>query len=64
MSSEVFAAVMALVGTIIGSAGGVLTAARLTNYRLSQLEEKVKIHNSLVERVTILEQQIQNREKE
>ena len=33
-----------------------MTANRLTNYRIEQLEEKVKKHNNLVERMIIVEQ--------
>ena len=33
-----------------------MTANRLTNYRIEQLEEKVKKHNNLVERMAVVEQ--------
>ena len=45
-----------LVGTLVGSLAGIMTANRLTNYRIEQLEEKVKKHNNLVERMIIVEQ--------
>ena len=51
-----FVALMSLAGTAIGSIGGILASARLTNHRLQQLEEKVKIHNSLVERMCVVEE--------
>ena len=56
MSDVVWTAVLALVGTAVGSVGGVLASARLTNFRLKQLEEKVKAHNNLVERMVEVEQ--------
>ena len=56
MSNEVFTSLLALAGTAIGSITGILTSARLTNFRLKQLEEKVKLHNNLVERMTAVEQ--------
>ena len=41
MSNEVLIALCSLVGTIIGSGGGILVANKLVNYRLDQLEKKV-----------------------
>jgi hypothetical protein len=55
MNDTVFVAVLSLVGTLIGTFGGILTANKLTNYRIEQLEKKVEKHNKVVERVYILE---------
>lgn len=55
MSSEVFAALLALAGSMAGSLGGILASARLTNFRLQQLEKKVEKHNNLVERMQAVE---------
>lgn len=55
MSDTVLVAILALVGTLGGSLGGILTANRLTNYRIQQLEEKVEKHNKVIERVYNLE---------
>lgn len=46
---------MALVGTLAGTFGGIITSTKLTNYRIEQLEERVKIHNNLVEKYYRLE---------
>ena len=56
MEPEVVVALCSLVGTLVGSLTGILTANRLTTYRIEQLEEKVKKHNNLVERMIIVEQ--------
>lgn len=48
-------AIIALAGTAIGSLGGILAANRLTTYRIEQLEQKVDKHNSVVERITVVE---------
>ena len=56
MSNEVLTSLLALAGTAIGSITGILTSAKLTNFRLKQLEEKVKLHNNLVERMAAVEQ--------
>lgn len=42
--------------TIIGSLCGILASARLTIYRIEQLEKKVDKHNNLVDRMYILEE--------
>lgn len=54
--NEIIVAVIAFAGTVLGSLGGILTSARLTTYRIEQLEKKVEKHNSVVERVTLVEQ--------
>ena len=51
-------ALIALVGTVLGSLGGVLTSSRLTSYRIEQLEKKVDKHNSVIERTFRLEENI------
>lgn len=55
MSEAVIVAVLALIGTLGGTFGGILTANKLTNYRLEQLEAKVEKHNKVIERVYNLE---------
>ena len=59
MSEAVIVALLSLFGTLIGSLGGVLTASRMTNYRLEQLERKVEKHNQLIERMALAERDIQ-----
>lgn len=41
MSNEVLTALLALVGTIVGSGSGILISNKLVNYRIEQLEKKV-----------------------
>ena len=55
MSEAVIVAILGFAGTLAGSLLGVLAAQKLTQYRLSQLEEKVNKHNSLIERTFKLE---------
>ena len=55
MSEAVIVAVLGFAGTLLGSLFGVLAAQKLTQYRLSQLEEKVNKHNNLIERTFKLE---------
>lgn len=63
MSSEIIVAVISFIGTLAGAAGGVLTANRLVSYRLSQLEERVKAHNSLDNRLTRVEAALESLER-
>ena len=58
MDSATLTAILGFVGTLVGSLGGIFASSRLTNFRLQQLEEKVKLHNSLVERMTAVEEKI------
>lgn len=55
MSDAVLVAIIGLVGSGIGAFAGVIASARLTQYRLQLLEEKVAKHNNLVERTFALE---------
>lgn len=55
MNEAIIVAVLSLFGTLGGTFGGILTANKLTNYRIEQLEKKVEKHNRVVERVYILE---------
>jgi hypothetical protein len=56
MSEPIIASLLALVGTMIGTFGGILTTNKLVNYRIQELEKKVEKHNNVIERVYKLEQ--------
>ena len=56
--NEIIVALIALAGTGIGTFGGILTSAKLTSYRLRQLEKKVDKHNGFAEKIPLLEQRI------
>lgn len=53
--SEVITAALSLVGTLVGTLGGIALSSNLTNYRIEQLEEKVNKHNNLIERTFRIE---------
>ena len=59
MPTEVIVALLSCCGTLAGSFLGVMASAKLTQYRLQQVEEKVEKHNNYVERTFILEGQMQ-----
>ena len=55
MSDSIIVAVLSLLGTAVGSFGGVVTTQKLVKYRLSLLEKKVDRYNDLAERIAELE---------
>lgn len=55
MSESVQIAFITLIGSLLGTGGGVIVSSKLTNYRLEQLEKKVEKHNNIVERTFKLE---------
>lgn len=59
MDSTVAIAVISFFGTCVGSVGGILTANKLVEYRLKQLEKKVELHNNAVERLFVAEGRIE-----
>lgn len=55
MSEAVIIALIGFAGAVVGSVLGILASAKLTNYRLEQLENKVNLHNNAIERLYNLE---------
>lgn len=56
MRSEIIVAVLSLLGTFLGTFSGI----RLISYRIEQLEKKVEKHNSVVERMAVMENRMDN----
>ncbi len=59
----IIVALIGLGGSAVGSVIGILTSAKLTNYRLEQLEKRVQAHNNLIERTYKLEERAQLQEE-
>ena len=57
MDDTIIVAFISLLGTLGGSFGGILTANKLTNYRIQELEKKVEKHNQVIDRVYKLEKE-------
>ena len=55
MSETIIVCIFSLIGTLVGSLGGILAANKLVVYRIEQLEKKVEKHNNVIERVYKLE---------
>ncbi len=51
MSGEVVVALITLLGSAIGTIGGIFATNKMTAYRIEQLEKKVNKHNQVVERM-------------
>lgn len=58
MPSEIIVGLLAFAGTLIGTFGGIIASAKLTTYRIEQLEKKVDKHNNFAQRVPVLEEQM------
>lgn len=56
MTETVIVAIISLTGTLFGTLGGIVASGKLTGYRIDRLEEQVKKHNNLIERVFKLEE--------
>ena len=63
MSDTVVAALIGLAGSGAGAFGGILISAKLTQYRLEQLEKKVEVHNKVIDRVYKLEERTEIQEE-
>lgn len=63
MNTEIIVALIALLGSAIGTFAGIVTSNRLTSYRIEQLEKKVDKHNTVVERTFLLEKEVADNAK-
>ena len=58
MSGEVVVALITLLGSAIGTIGGIFATNKMTAYRIEQLEKKFDKHNKVVERMYEAEKNI------
>ena len=59
----IIVALIGLAGSALGSILGVMASAKLTSYRLEQLEKRVEAHNNLIERTYKLEERTELQEE-
>lgn len=55
MTSEIIVALLALAGTLIGTFSGIITANKLTNYRIEKIEERLNKMDTLDQRLDSVE---------
>lgn len=58
MSETVIVAIISLTGTLFGTLGGIVASGKLTGYRIDRLEEQVKKHNNIIERMFKVEERV------
>lgn len=58
MTPEIAVSFFSLLGTMIGTLGGIVVSSKLVNYRLQQLENRVAEHNNFARRIPVVEEQI------
>lgn len=58
--TDIAVSLIAFAGTLVGTLGGILTANKLSLYRIEQLEKKVAKHNSLIERMYAVESSVKS----
>ena len=63
MESSIIVALIGLAGSAMGSILGMMASAKLTSYRLEQLEQRVQAHNNLIERTYKLEERTELQEE-
>ena len=55
MRVEVVVSLISALGSALGTFAGIMVNAKLTNFRIEQLEKKVDKHNQVIDRVYQLE---------
>lgn len=60
MPSEIIVGLLSLGGTLVGTFAGIITSAKLTAYRIEQLEKKVDKHNNFAERIPVIENNLKS----
>lgn len=64
MTETIIVAIIAFAGTLAGTFGGIVASAKLTNYRIKQLEIKVDKHNYFAERIPVINQRLDSVEED
>lgn len=63
MDNTVIVALISFAGTLIGTAGGILAAGKLTAFRLEQLETKLDNQSRTVSKIPVIEEKIHNMDR-
>ena len=60
MDNTIIVALISFLGTLIGTAGGIIASGKLTEYRLTQLEKKMDAQSSISSRIPLIEEKLNN----
>lgn len=60
MNNTVLVSIISFLGTLVGTAGGILASSRLTQYRIEQLEKKVEAYTKTALKIPIIEERMNN----
>lgn len=60
MDSTIIVALISFLGTLAGTAGGIIASAKLIQYRLEQLEKKVENQSKATADIPLIEERITN----
>lgn len=60
MNDQIIVALIAFLGTTVGTLGGILASSKITNYRIEQLEKKVDRHNNFAEKIPVIQNDIKD----
>lgn len=58
MNTTILVAIISAVVSLVGTAVGAYSGAKLTAYRIQQLEKKVEEHNGVMRKTHVIEEQI------
>ncbi len=58
MGTEIVVSLITLLGSALGTFGGIFVNSKLTAYRIEQLERKQDKHNAVIERTYKLEETV------
>mgnify|MGYP006393292177 FL=1 len=56
MHFEFLTGIFSLLASLVGTFGGIITSAKLTNYQINELKKRVDKHNNVIERTFKLEE--------
>lgn len=63
MDSSIIVALISFGGTLLGTAGGIVASAKLTDYRLTQLEKRLEKVTLVIEKIPIMEEKQKNSDR-
>lgn len=59
MNATIVVGILSLIGTLVGTLGGILASNKLTNYKIDVLSERVDKHNNLIDRMYKVEEELE-----